>query len=110
MTRAREFLQPAIVHPAAGAPGEGSLLLVEGRGVLVNHVKPAADGNGILVRLVNVGDGNRAARLRPGSFRVRSAWVCGTLEDDRSPLPVVDGMAEVTLSPRLLTLVRLCGE
>ena len=110
MTRAREFLQPAIVHPAAGAPGEGSLLLVEGRGVLVNHVKPAADGNGILVRLVNVGDGNSAARLRPGGFRVRSAWVCGTLEDDRSPLSVVDGMAEVTLSPRLLTLVRLCGE
>ena len=109
MTRARELLQPPIAHPAAGAPGEGRFLFVEGGGVLVNHVKTAADGGGILVRLVNVGDRDSVVRLRPGGFRLRSAWLCGTLEDDRSPLPIVDGMAEMTLSPRLLTLVRLGG-
>lgn len=43
-----------------------------------------------------------------GGVPVRSAWVCGTFEDDRERVLVTDGTAQVTLAPRRLTLVRLC--
>jgi alpha-mannosidase len=108
--RAREFIHPLLAHPAFVANGarEGRLLVVEGEGVLVNHAKPAADGRGTMLRLTCVGRDETTARLRPGGAPVRAAFLCGTLEDDRDALPVVDGMAEVRLRSRRLTLVRLC--
>ncbi len=112
MTRAVEVIHPLIVHPAfcVGREPEGRFLVVEGKGVLVNHVGRAADERGIVVRLVNVGDTEAMVRFRLGGAPVGSAWVCGTLEDDRLPLPLVDGMAQIKLQPRALTLVRLCPE
>ncbi len=111
MLRAKEAIHPPIVHPAFCTDGltEGKLLEVEGTGVLVNHVGRAADERGILVQLVNAGDTEVTARVRPGNAPVRSAWMCDTLEDDLLPLPVVDGMAQIQLKPRALTLVRLCA-
>ena len=42
------------------------------------------------MRLVNVGETTAVARVRRRS-PARQAWLCGTLEDDRESLPVVDG-------------------
>jgi len=110
MQSALELVHPLLVHPAFAADGarEGRLLVVEGEGVLINHAKPAADGRGIMLRLACVGRDEATARLRAGGAPVRAAFLCGTLEDDREALPVVDGMAEVRLRSRCLTLVRLC--
>ena len=110
MQSALELVHPLLVHPASAADGarKGRLLVVEGEGVLINHAKPAADGRGIMLRLACVGRDEATARLRAGGAPVRAAFLCGTLEDDREALPVVDGMAEVRLRSRCLTLVRLC--
>jgi hypothetical protein len=110
MARAGAFIHPLIVHPASReGTKDGRFLSVAGRDVIVNHAKPAEDGRGIVVRLVNAGAEEALAEVRLGRAPVRSAWVCGTLEDDRERLAVVDGTARVTLVPRRLTLVRLCG-
>ena len=110
MVNALEFIHAPIVHPAYRPEGAdaGRLLVAEGNGVIVNHVKPAADGRGIVVRLLNVGTGPTVAHVRPGASPARESWLCGTLEDDRRSLRVVDGAAEVMLAPGLLTLVRVC--
>jgi alpha-mannosidase len=112
MTRALEFIHEPVVHPAflKSQRQEGVLLVLEGRDVILNHACPAEDGRGIVVCLVNVGSVASTARVRPGDAPVDEAWLCGTLEDDRSRLPVVRGMAEVRLEPRRLTLVRICGK
>lgn len=102
MERALEHICPVIVHPAFAGDGaaEGRLLYLEGEGVLINHAKPAPDGRGVMVRLVNVQDRPITARLRVGHGPVTSAWICGTLEGNREQLPVVDGMVEIALPPR----------
>ena len=120
LTRAQELIKAPIVHPSFTADGpargalasgssEGRLLVVEADpAVLVDHVKRAEDGRGVVVRLVNLGEAETVARIRPGGAPAVRAWACGTLEDDRREIPVVQGVAHVTLPPRLLTLTRLC--
>lgn len=129
MARAQELIHAPLVHPAFAAEGaaeggrasnghtsdgrapgrEGRLLLVDAPpAVLVNHVKRAEDGRGVVVRLINLGTAETVARIRPGSAPAVRGWACGTLEDDRLELPVVNGMALITLPPRLLMLARLC--
>ena len=66
MINALEVVHEPIVHPAYVSDGveEGTLLEVEGDGVIVSSVKPAADGRGIMVRLVNVAAAATVARVR----------------------------------------------
>ena len=111
MQSALSLIHPLLVHPASAPDGarDGRLLVVEGDGVLVNHVKPASDGRGVIVRLACMGSKEATARLGRHGVPLSAAFLCGTLEDDREALPLVHGMAEVRLTPRCLTLVRLCA-
>jgi len=91
----------------SGAPRSGSLLQLPQPPVLTLHVKPASDGNGVVVRLLNASDAPQRAVIGSGLLRIDSAAVCDLFESARDPLTVTDGRVELDLAPRRVKVVRL---
>jgi hypothetical protein len=88
---------------AAGRP----LVEVEPATVLLSALKPAADGGGLVLRLLNPTDAPISTRVRVG-FRVSRAFPVALDETPRGePLCLDSGGLTVTLAPHALWSVRL---
>lgn len=100
---------PPVTHLVMddATPRQGRFLEVRGENVVVNFVKPAEDGDGMIVRLLNLGNRTVDARLAVPGASLRGAWVCGTLENNLRRLELADGSAMCPLQSRQLTTVRL---
>lgn len=83
-------------------PRQGRFLDLQADNVIVTHLKPAADLDGLILRLLNLGDTPAVARLP----NLRRAWLCSPLEDNRTRLP----SATFELPPRQLTTLRLLSK
>jgi alpha-mannosidase len=105
----QQTCNPPVTHLVLdeAQPREGRFVKVEGDNVAVTYVKPAADHEGIIVRLVNLGDGPEPTKLTVAGRPLRKAWHCGTLEDNRSEIALVGGEAIYELPSRQLTTIRL---
>ena len=88
-------------------PREGQFVEVQGDNVVVTYVKPAENRQGLIARLINLGDKPASAKLVLPGHSIAKAWFCGTLEDNRFELPLADGAARCELQPRQLTTLRL---
>jgi hypothetical protein len=104
MRAAREGQQaynPPVTHPVFddATPRQGRFVDVRGDNVVVTCVKPAEDRDGVIVRLVNVGDKATTAQVAGA----RQAWLCGTLEENRARLSA----GTIELPPRGLRTVRI---
>ncbi|MHB1309179.1 MAG: glycosyl hydrolase-related protein, partial [Limisphaerales bacterium] len=86
---------------------QGRFIEVQGDHVVATHVKPAEDGQGLIVRLINLGDDPTTARVALPGRVLAGAWLCGTLEDNRSSLPQAEATATCWLEPRRITTLRL---
>jgi alpha-mannosidase len=106
---ARAHAVRPMAHPALKLPKvrKGKLLEVEGDNVHVMHTKPADDGQGVIVRLQNVGHVPSLARLRVADTDVQSAWRADILEANQDALTITNGMAEIELTPHRITTVRV---
>jgi alpha-mannosidase len=106
---ASHVVNPPRVHPAmrCAERSHASLVQVSGPGVATVSVKPADDGQGIIVRLVNLGRDQAQAELTIPGRALAGAWVCSTQEENRTPLAVQGSTARCPLQPRRLTTVRL---
>ncbi len=107
----QQTLNPPVTHPVFdhAGPREGRFLELSELPVVVTHAKPAEDGRGLILRVVNTGDGPAEVRLGIPGRTLAGAWQCGTLEDNQARL-VRDrerGVAVCPLVPRQLTTVRL---
>jgi len=69
-------------------------LLQEPDDLIVAAIKPAEDGDGVIVRLQSQGS-ERATRLGYHDHPVEAAWECDALERRLRPLPVDRGRAEL---------------
>ena len=92
--------------PAAGPrPAEHSLVDCEDPGFVVETVKAADDGRGLVVRGYEALGGRRRVRLRTGG-PCSAAVRCDVLENDGETLPL-DGRGRVVLAVRPFELVTL---
>lgn len=82
------------------------LLRLEGKGAVVEAVKPAEDGSGTVLRLYECFGGRRTVKLKPG-FPFRSAQLVNILEEPLESLPVTEGTVELTLKPYQILSVLL---
>jgi alpha-mannosidase len=100
---------PPVTHLVMddGQPRGGRFLDVQGDSVVVLHAKPADDGQGLIVRLINLGAGTTQARISLPGRTIAGAWVCNTLEENRDELEIAGGAAACELPPRQVTTVRL---
>jgi alpha-mannosidase len=89
---------------------QGQFIEVQGDNVVVTYVKPAEDRQGIVARLINLGDKPTSANLALPGQTITKAWLCGTLEDNRTKLTLTGGVAACELQPRRITTIRLVGK
>jgi alpha-mannosidase len=82
-------------------------VVVDGRGVEVDAVKPADDGSGHLIVRFHEACGDRAAVTVRPDRAVAGAWRCDLLEDPQEAFEVSDGIVAITLRPFELVTLRL---
>jgi hypothetical protein len=96
-------------HGSLSWPQAGSLLALPEPPAIVTHVKPAAGGSGVIVRLLNAGDAAQTAAIGSGLVRIGRAQRCDLLENVLEELPVAErpagGAVQVSLQPRELATV-----
>ena len=97
---------PPTVPPSF--PPEGGMLGLSGNpAILTLHVKPAHDGEGVVVRLLNVGDGVETAVIRSSLLQIQAAYRCTLLEERLHEIPVENGAIDLTMGAREITAVYL---
>jgi hypothetical protein len=92
-------------HGELSWPASGSLLALPEPPIVVTHVKPAADGSSVLVRLLNASDSAQTARIGSGLVQIGRGQRCDLLENVLADLPVAGSAVELALQPRELATV-----
>jgi hypothetical protein len=106
---ASQVFNPPLVHPVMRCPSpvEGRFVRVEGTGIELLHAKPAEDGQGVIVRLVNLGDAPAAAEISLPGRDVKDAWIAATQEERQERLRVVEAAVQCPLKPREVRTLRI---
>jgi len=93
---------------AAGEPASHSFFNLDAENVILETVKPAEDGRGIIVRLYEAHGGRGRVTLRFG-FEVDEAVECDCLERPCGSVPVEDGGITFDITPFEIKTFRLLG-
>ena len=75
--------------------------------MLTLHVKPAWEGPGIVVRLLNASGSEQEVQIGSGLLRIRSAKLCDVLENPLEDLPAQDGAVRVQIAARRVATICL---
>lgn len=97
------------VHPVVklNGPVEGRLAEVNGEGIILQGIRNAADGHGLIAVVSNVTDAEAKASIRFPHRSIRQAWRCGTLEENREELSVTNGGVSMVMAPCSVATIRL---
>jgi len=94
------------VNGGSGAmPVEKSLVRLDGEGVALSTVKPAEDGDGIVVRVYNISDEPAAATIALGEPVVRVENV-NLNEEEAGPAVIQGGRVRLDLAPNQIATFR----
>ncbi|MGH9446412.1 MAG: glycosyl hydrolase-related protein, partial [Terriglobia bacterium] len=93
--------------PRPLSPAPASFLQIDSPNVVVEDWKRAEDGNGTIVRLVEVGGQSAVARLTFPLFELRQAWETNAVEENQSKLTVDGHSVELRIKPHQIVTVRL---
>jgi alpha-mannosidase len=107
--QADQVLHPPLVHPVMTSQQsrQGQFLEVQNPGVEVQYVKPAEDGQGMIVRLLNLSAQQVNAKLRfPGRDAV-AGWLATTQEENTQSLQAHGSVLTCPLIPRRITTIRV---
>jgi Alpha-mannosidase len=101
---------PLIVRttrPAKGnLPSAQSLFTVDRPGVVIEVVKRAEDGKGLIVRLYET-EGGRGSATLTTTLPVKKAWATNLLEENETTLPLRDGKLRLEFQPFEIVTLRL---
>ena len=86
--------------------GLSSLVSVSAPNVVIETVKRAEDGDGIIVRLYESHRQRGAVTVR-FTFAVKSAWETNLLEENQAELPVASGAVSLNLRPYQIVTLRV---
>jgi alpha-mannosidase len=84
---------------------EGSLLKLEGEGIALSTVKPAEDGDGVIVRVYNISDEPAAGTIALGE-PLSAVEAVNLNEEDAGPAVVQGGRVRVDLAPNQISTFR----
>lgn len=89
------------------SPAPQSFLTVSSPDVVVEDWKDSMDGNGSIVRLVEIGGENTTARITFPLFHLKQAWTTNAVEQNQSPLKVEGKSLGVSLTPHQIVTLRI---
>jgi alpha-mannosidase len=95
--------------PALDASGSAAPLVELPHGVILETVKRAEDGRGVILRFYECNRQRGPITLRVG-FPVREAWMANLLEEDQEALEVVGQEVRLSIRPFQIVTLRLVGE
>ncbi len=107
------YAQPLVQHlgePTGASPPfpeQGTLLHLPGGPVVALHVKPAARGSGLALRLLNASDSSQDATVGSGLLSIVAAQRCDLLEKPLETLAVSEGAVTLRLPPRRIVSLYL---
>jgi alpha-mannosidase len=105
--RAWELNDPLIVRPGPGGEPRGLPSLLRGpENVIVETIKAAEDGDGIIVRLFEC-DRRRGRAVLEAGFEVREAWITNLLEENLERVPCNGRTVSLELRPFQIVTLRL---
>ena len=84
-----------------------SFLGLNGDGVELETLKPAEDGEGYIVRLLETAGHEGTARLSSRLLDFSRAWLCNAAEDNLREIPASKDGVEVAMSPYAIVTLRL---
>jgi alpha-mannosidase len=94
------------VNGSTGAPLPASLVSVDTPNVIIETVKLAEDGNGLIVRLYEHQRSRGKVNVTAG-FAISEAYVCNLLEENERPLPVNGNTVQIEVTPYQIQTLRL---
>jgi len=86
---------------------QASFLHLDAANVTVDNWKVAENGNGTIVRLLEIGGAEANARLELPLFEVERAWLASATEENVQELKVTAHSVEVSLQPHEVVTVRI---
>jgi alpha-mannosidase len=98
----------AMLEKSPGVEGQlPAFISSEDRNLVIETVKKAEDGNGIIVRLYE-SHNSRGKALLGCAREVKSAWLCDMEEKDLEEIELADGLVLVEYKPFEIITLRLC--
>jgi alpha-mannosidase len=94
-----------VARPATGM-GSSSLVALDRPNLVIETVKRAEDGNGIIVRLYE-SQRRRGKAVLHTNFALSGAWRTNLLEEEQEELPIVDGDVQLIVKPYEIITLRL---
>ncbi len=94
------------LNTTGALPPTGSLMTLPEGPVTVLHIKRAADGNGVVIRLLNASDTAQTAVIGSDLLTIQAASQCDLLERPLQDLTVENGVVTVTLPGRGLATIQ----
>jgi hypothetical protein len=103
-----EAATPVEVHPVVKLRRrrKGQIVELTGEGILLQGLRTSVDNKSVIALLANITSQTANATIRFPQRPMSEAWRCGTLEDNREPLSIINGAARLQLAPRSLMTVR----
>jgi len=109
---AYDLNDPLILRRVSGASGDAKtqqLVSLEQRHVIIETIKQAEDGNGIIVRLYE-GERNRGTVTLKAGFDLKEAYHCNLLEENETPLEVQNNQVQLSMRPYQIATIRLVAQ
>jgi alpha-mannosidase len=79
---------------------------VAGDGFEMETLKPAEDGNGNVIRLLETAGRGGSVRISSKLLLIERAWFCNAVEDNEREIPLAGNAIEVELKPYSIVTVR----
>ena len=109
ISEAYKFNIPAEAVCNARGKNTQPFIRLEGKGAVIEAIKPAENRSGTVVRLYECFGGRRTVKLKPG-FAFKYADVVNILEEPSERLPVKDNAVELMLKPYQILSIRFSNE
>jgi alpha-mannosidase len=88
-----------------------SFLEVSDPNLVLEAWKPAGDGNGTILRFLDLGGAARPVTIQTPLLRLKEAWQSDAVERNGNPLPLIGANGfQFTIHPREIVTVRIVGD
>jgi alpha-mannosidase len=88
---------------------QASFLTIDDPALLLDTWKPAEDGNGTILRFIDLGGAPRTVNIATPLLAIQKAFETDAVERTQTALPVHDGKVQVEIHPHEIVTIRLSG-
>jgi len=89
---------------------QASFLTIDDPALLLDTLKPAEDGDGTILRFIDLGGTPRTVTIATPLLTIQKAFETDAVERTQKPLPVRDNRVQFEIHPHEIVTIRLSGD